>query len=529
MTAISGASLRRLSEEFTVQNLSNIAWAFATLGVRDEPLFDAIAAAAIRPMCELGDRDIAAFAWSFAAISLTNAPLIESISSSARPCLSSQHVATRSLANIAWAFANWSVGDKPLLHAIAEQAVAKISEDIRCQTATASSVATFASLADVITNLNAIAWALNFMGFLTDELDRAMYSLVATAAEMRDRLMKHDLTAPLLALRLVSRPEASTIPGPLVSTPTPRIVVDLPEMCVVHKPPDWEVDCVDVGSGFLLSTYLQCRFSLSEAPLVHLEEHQFGMVHRLDRVSSGLLLVGKTFVGFNCAKWQLNTGQLQREYVVLVHGWVPLDLRFIDAKVLHVHAQGGKESSVTEQGKPSQTRLTTLGHYTLQRHSSSRVGGDEAEERVEEFQDDEHGEVESFSLVVIQICTGRRHQIRTHLAHVGYPTVTDGKYATTKAQFVRDKRWCPRNFLHRYRLGFCDSRSVPHEAVAPLPEDLASAATQLRPRESASGCALAEWLLGQMQPRPWATYRPLALAPSVEGLPASRSSDLAGS
>merc|ERR1712224_343255 len=176
-------------------------------------------------------------------------------------------------------------------------------------------------------------------------------------------------------------------------------------------------------------------------------------------------------------------------YVVLVHGWVDVSLRLIDEKVLHVHAEGQKESTVTEQGKPSKTHLTTLGHYTLT-----------------------HDETEKLSLTLIQIVTGRRHQIRTHLAHVGHPTVTDGKYMS-REPFIRDKQWCCRNFLHRHRLGFCDSAGVPHDAVAPLPEDLRSALGSLVPAGPLSAAALEEWLEGRM-PRAWSTY---------EGLPRKES------
>jgi len=244
------------------------------------------------------------------------------------------------------------------------------------------------------------------------------------------------------------------------------------------------VDCADVGTGIWLSTYLQHQYRPHEAPLVHYEEHQFGMVHRLDRVSSGLLLVGKTFLGFHSLSWQLNTGRLEREYMVVVHGWVPKELRIINAKVFHIHADGGKESQVAKQGKPSQTQLTTLGHYTLKGCPD-----------------------DLFSIIVIQIRTGRRHQIRTHLAHVGHPTVADGKYMAREL-FIRDKQWCQRNFLHRYRLGFQDINGIKHEAVAPLPHDLRIATKNLVPMGPASARALEEWI-GDCLPRAWSTYEAL--------------------
>merc|ERR1719382_1907999 len=78
-----------------------------------------------------------------------------------------------------------------------------------------------------------------------------------------------------------------------------------------------------------------------------------------------------------------------------------------------------------------------------------------------------------YSLVVLQILTGRTHQIRTHMQHIGHPVVCDALY-TDNATFVEDWRWCGRNFLHRYRLAFRESggHATNYEAMQPLPKDL---------------------------------------------------------
>jgi len=337
-------------------------------------------------------------------------------------------------------------------------------------------------LEDFATNLKALTWALYFAEELAADLDRALHSMLMDVASERDRVLTRQVVADP-----PSRPPSPETPEEMAAAGAdelPFIVVDLPDMCVVHKAPGWEVDCADVGSGLLLSNYLRRYFSVHEAPLVHHAQHQFGMVHRLDRVSSGLLLIGKSFRGFHSLHWQLNTCRLEREYVVLVHGWVSPTLRHIAAKVLHVHAEGQRESLITEQGKPAQTHVTTVGHYTL------------LPEREEPY-----------SLVVIQIVTGRRHQIRAHMCHVGHPTVADGKY-TTREVFVRDKQWCARNFLHRYRLGFEDVCGNRHEATARLPRDLRESFTHLAPVDMASDAATMEWLSCN-RPRAWAEHNGL--------------------
>ena len=79
-------------------------------------------------------------------------------------------------------------------------------------------------------------------------------------------------------------------------------------------------------------------------------------------------------------------------------------------------------TSIGMRGRCVESYGMSLGHYTLRGH-----------------------EEEKLSIVAIQICTGRRHQIRAHLKHIGHPTVADGKYMP-REQFIRDKEGCERNF-----------------------------------------------------------------------------------
>merc|ERR1712118_330695 len=97
------------------------------------------------------------------------------------------------------------------------------------------------------------------------------------------------------------------------------------------------------------------------------------------------------------------------------------------------------------------------------------------------------------SLVAIRICTGRRHQIRAHAAHIGHPVVSDAKYALANAK--ADSIWCARNFLHRYRLAFEVAGEL-HEVVDPLPMDLVSALACLVPSCQASEISVRNWHSG---------------------------------
>merc|ERR1712056_136154 len=92
---------------------------------------------------------------------------------------------------------------------------------------------------------------------------------------------------------------------------------------------------------------------------------------------------------------------------------------------------------------------------------------------------------DALSLIAIRIATGRRHQIRSHFSHVGYPTVCDGMY-TVYNTFRSDFVICPQNFLHRYRLAFRDAASVGCEVMQPLPADLLRTLRQLTAKDKES-------------------------------------------
>ena len=324
--------------------------------------------------------------------------------------------------------------------------------------------------ADFAMNVTSVLWAFNFAGVLTPEF----------ASEVRDILQKvgRELDKARPGLLRSAKCDEGRLAGPEV----PHIELDLDDMFVIYKPPGWEVDTADVGDGRWLSRYLQGLLPWPHRPLVFDVSHSYGFLHRLDTLSSGLILTAKTYEAYYHLKFQLSIGTLVRDYVVLCHGMVPPSRREINERVYHSNVEGNLVSTICQKGKPSKTYLKVLAH----------LGRNDQE----------------FSLVAIRICTGRRHQIRAHTTHIGHPTVCDGKY-TAPAVFLADREWCERNFVHRYRLAFTDLSSRSHEAMTPLPADLVQALSCLTPRGTHSEAVLAEWLNGRAL-RDWAEYEVLA-------------------
>jgi 23S rRNA pseudouridine1911/1915/1917 synthase len=187
---------------------------------------------------------------------------------------------------------------------------------------------------------------------------------------------------------------------------------------------------------------------------------QVSLINRLDRETSGIVLVAKTAAAARAAGIAMQNGAFRKEYLALVFGWPDWDEREIDAPILR---RGEVEESpvwlqraVHPGGQPAVTRLRVESRRR-------RTGG------------------EPFALVRAWPLTGRTHQIRVHLAHAGHPVIGDkiyGKDPQLYLDFIRDgwtpllgeKLWLPRHALHATRLSFCLDGSD-YDWRSPMPAD----------------------------------------------------------
>jgi len=209
------------------------------------------------------------------------------------------------------------------------------------------------------------------------------------------------------------------------------LVINKPVGLVVHPGSgNWE--------GTLLNALLHHAPQLAEVP-------RAGIVHRLDKDTSGLLVVAKTLIAQTNLVRQLQARSVKREYLALVYG----ELRHsgkVDEPIGRHHAQRVK-MAVTESGKPAVT------HFQIE----------------EKFP--------SCTLVRCRLETGRTHQIRVHMAHLKHPLVGDTVYLKGPQKCVPELRELlnsfPRQALHATRLALV--HPVSNEVMewhAPLPEDM---------------------------------------------------------
>ncbi|MBS4189153.1 RluA family pseudouridine synthase [Bacillus sp. FJAT-49705] len=158
-----------------------------------------------------------------------------------------------------------------------------------------------------------------------------------------------------------------------------------------------------------------------------------GIVHRIDKDTSGLLMVAKNDLAHESLVNQLVEKSVTRKYKAIVHGVIPHDYGTIDAPI--ARDQKDRQSmAVSDNGKKAVTHFQVL----------------------ERFND--------FTFVECQLETGRTHQIRVHMKYIGYPLVGDPKYGPRKTLELGGQA------LHAGVLGFVHPRSGDYlEFEAPLP------------------------------------------------------------
>ncbi len=195
------------------------------------------------------------------------------------------------------------------------------------------------------------------------------------------------------------------------------------------------------GSGVSFGVIEQLRQARPDARLLEL-------VHRLDRETSGILLVAKKRSALKALQDQFRARETGKTYLALVLGEWPARLKVIDTPLHKVlQADGERRVKVVANDDPQGMRSITLVKVR------QRLPG--------------------FTLLEVTIKTGRTHQIRVHLAAQGHPIAGDDKYGDFERNKALQKLGLKRMYLHAWRLQFTHPASGERiELLAPLPPDL---------------------------------------------------------
>ncbi len=289
----------------------------------------------------------------------------------------------------------------------------------------------------------------NFLIRVCKGVPKSLIYRILRSGEVRVNKGRIDQTYRLAAgdevrippLRLAEKADKAPVPGrefPILFEDEALLAINKPAGTAVHG-----------GSGVSFGVIEQLR---QQRP----QQRFLELAHRLDRETSGILLIGKKRLALNRLHDVLREGGLDKRYLALVVGKWPNPVQHIKlALTKYLTDEGERRVAVDKDGKASHSIVRLVARW------------------------------EHFSLVEVQIKTGRTHQIRVHLTHLGFPLAGDDKYGDFALNKALQKEGLKRMFLHAASL------VVPHPVSgeplslsAPLPDELAAFVARLDEKEA---------------------------------------------
>lgn len=235
------------------------------------------------------------------------------------------------------------------------------------------------------------------------------------------------------------------------------IIYDDDHLLVINKPPDMVVHPArGHARGTLVNALKHYCNTLSETN----GKCRPGIVHRLDRDTSGVIVVAKTDYSHGAIARQFENREVKKEYIAVVEGTVDFDSDIIRLPIGRHKKYGEKMAVRYDVGKPGVSRYEVIERF--KRHTMVKVFPE----------------------------TGRTHQIRVHMKYIGHPVVADQLYGSNDSLFLsdiskdetkEDKPLIERQALHALKIRFNHPLSnKPMEFAADLPADMNNLINELR-------------------------------------------------
>lgn len=241
--------------------------------------------------------------------------------------------------------------------------------------------------------------------------------------------------------------------------PNPKIINQDDQVLVVNKPSGLVVNRADSVKEPTLQDWIESTQSFKLSDNTKLRN---GIVHRLDKDTSGVLLIAKTKTALENLQAQFRHRKVQKTYLALAHG-------HLKPKQGHISLPLGRSSTnrqaftVQLSGKMSKTAYQVVDYYHELKPKNLASKS-----------------YQGFTLVSLYPKTGRTHQLRVILKHLGHPIVGDQKY-TGKKRARADANWCKRQFLHALEIKFNHPQTnKPLNFKAKLSNDLQTSLDQLK-------------------------------------------------
>ena len=221
--------------------------------------------------------------------------------------------------------------------------------------------------------------------------------------------------------------EVVKVPDKLAQLAGRSILLDHPDFLVVNKPPGI---AVHGGSGL--------AFGFIDALRQHLEQPKLDLAHRLDRATSGCLLIGRNLKANRKLQDLFRQRSVSKRYLALMDGSWPSDIQSVDAPLLkNVEHAGERRVTVAASGQHALTYFQVRQRF------------------------------EGATLMDVELDTGRTHQIRVHAKHVGHAVVGDERYGDNNRNTWFRQSGLDRLYLHSSELAF-DWEGESIDARAPV-------------------------------------------------------------
>jgi 23S rRNA pseudouridine1911/1915/1917 synthase len=212
----------------------------------------------------------------------------------------------------------------------------------------------------------------------------------------------------------------------------PQILFQDDNFIVINKPAGMIVNKADTAKNeFTVQDWIQknSQFSNLNSQVDSEFSKRGGIVHRLDKDTSGVLLVALNEKSFSDLQKQFKERTVKKEYIALVHG------KLVSEGEINVPIGrlpwNRMRFGVIPQGRVSYTKFKTVAHKKLIDYKT----------------------IQELSLVEVYPQTGRTHQIRVHMQYAGNPIFADSLYAGRKT-FAHDRKYLSRHFLHASKISF---------------------------------------------------------------------------
>ncbi len=233
--------------------------------------------------------------------------------------------------------------------------------------------------------------------------------------------------------------EKNNVPKPLI-----KIMAETDDFIVINKPAGL---AAQARAGYTLAEWLKAEYP--DLAKVGDDPERPGLVHRLDKDVSGLMVIAKNQKMFEHLKQQFQNRTIIKEYTALVYGKIQADAGSINFPIKR--AQDGYKMAAmpaTVRGEPAEAGRSAQTEFTVETRFIN------------------------YTLLKIKIRTGRTHQIRVHLTAYDHPLVGDNIYATAKTRRQNKKLCLNRIFLIADRLSFMDLQNNPIDFKISLTQEL---------------------------------------------------------